>query len=201
MKKFLDPTNLPYFGAVVQGILFSIAGDLFFASSFGWLVGLGVGMVVNFSIALASSRYADVAEKRKPLARLALIGMFLLSPTTITLSLFFSTSIWAAIAWSICVDLSIILAGAIVGKSLIPAGATAKNRSAKGSDGKKSLSGKGNRSAKESKPLVMIACRHEGAGCQMKGTQNAMNAHAKHCKFKPSIDDSLMINKSKVENK
>lgn len=59
------------------------------------------------------------------------------------------------------------------------------------------------RSGKKVKPLkaqVMIACRYEGTGCDRNGTQNAMNAHAKHCKYKPSIDDSLML-KNKLENK
>lgn len=43
------------------------------------------------------------------------------------------------------------------------------------------------RTAKGAKPLALIACRYAGAGCEMKGTQNAMNAHAPHCKFKPTI--------------
>jgi len=61
-------------------------------------------------------------------------------------------------------------------------------------------SGKSGRSAKESKPLVMVACRYEGTGCKQKGTQNAMNAHAPHCKFKPSIDDSLLIKPKQEKN-
>ena len=120
-KKLLDPRNLPYFGAIVQAVLFAIAGSQFFPNPyFGSIAGLGVGAVVNYSIALASTRISDIAEKRKPLARLALIIMFCLSPATITLSLFFPTLIYTAIAWAMCVDLSIILAGAIAGKSMIP---------------------------------------------------------------------------------
>jgi hypothetical protein len=118
MKKILDPKNLPYFGALVQAVLFSSVGNKFFPA-YGWLVGLGVGAVVNYSIALASSRYSEIAEKRKPLARLALLGMFLLSPITITCTLFIPKSIVTAIAWAMCVDGSIILAGAIAGKSLM----------------------------------------------------------------------------------
>ena len=75
VKKILDPRNLPYAGAFVQGILFAIAGNAFFPI-LGWLAGLGVGMVVNYSIALASSRISDISEKRKPLARAALGVMF-----------------------------------------------------------------------------------------------------------------------------
>lgn len=59
----------------------------------------------------------------------------------------------------------------------------AGGRSAKGSGGK----------AKGAKPLVLVACRYQGAGCAQTGSQNAMNAHAPHCKFKPTIDDSLML--------
>jgi len=129
MKKILDPKNLPYFGALVQAVLFALAGNEFFPV-LGWLVGLGVGAVVNYSLAIASSRFSDIAEKRKPLARLSLVFMFLLSPLTITLSFFAPTSIFTTIAWSMCVDASIILAGSIVGKSLIPFQEVAKGRSA-----------------------------------------------------------------------
>lgn len=194
MKKILNPQYLPYFGALVQGILFSIAGTDFFHSVYGWLVGLGVGMVVNFSIALASSRYAEVAEKRKPLAKLALVGMFLLSPLTITLSLFFPTSIFTAIAWSVCVDLSIILAGAIVGKSLIPAGADAKKKPAAGS-GRSAPSGI--RSAKPAKGQAnasaeMHDCPYKDKGCKIqKPTQNAINAHSGKCKYKLVTTDTI----------
>lgn len=118
MKKILDPKNLPYFGAVVQAVLFALAGVQFFPQ-LGWLPGLGVGAVVNYSMALASSRFSEIAEKRKPMARLAMVTLFALSPTTITLSMFAPHSIYTAISWSVCVDLAIILAGAIAGKSLI----------------------------------------------------------------------------------
>lgn len=125
MKKILDPKNLPYFGAVVQAVLFALAGMQFFPV-LGWLPGAGVGMVVNYSMALASSRFSEIAEKRKPMARLAMVTLFALSPTTITLSMFAPHSIYTAISWSVCVDLAIILAGAIAGKSLIGEASTVK---------------------------------------------------------------------------
>ena len=141
--KILDPKNLPYFGALVQAVLFSIAGTKFFGA-FGWLAGLGVGMVVNYSIALASSRISDIADKRKPLAWVSMILMLGLSPTTITLSLFYPAQIYTAIAWAMCVDLSIILAGAIAGKSLIslPQVAGKKAQVAGKKPGKKQVAGK-----------------------------------------------------------
>jgi hypothetical protein len=76
--------------------------------------------VVNYSIALASTRISDIAEKRKVLARLALATMFCLSPATITLSLFYPSSIFTSISWALCVDLSVVLAGSIAGKSMMP---------------------------------------------------------------------------------
>ena len=121
VKRILDPKNLPYFGAIVQAVLFAIAGSLFFPNPyFGALVGLGIGAVVNYSMALASSRITTIAEGRNKLAYAALALMFTLSPTTITLSMFYPEKIYTAIAWAMCVDLSIVLAGAIAGKTLIP---------------------------------------------------------------------------------
>lgn len=178
-NKILDPKNLPYAGAIVQAILFSLAGEKFFAS-FGWLAGLGVGAVVNYSLALAASRFSDIAQKRKPLARLALIGMFLLSPTTITLSLFAPSTIATAIAWSMCADLSIILAGSIAGKSLLPESRPQPSVSA-------GLAKGSGRSAKKSKPLAEIPCRYAPQCDRMFGSQNAANAHARACGFKPTV--------------
>ena len=120
-NRLLDPKHLPYFGAIVQAILFGIAGSLFFPNPyFGALVGLGAGAVVNYSMALASSRITTIADGRKPLAYAALVLMFALSPITITLSMFYPHEIYTAIAWAMDVDLAIVLAGAIVGKSLLP---------------------------------------------------------------------------------
>lgn len=115
--KILNPKYLPYFGAIVQAILFSIAGNEYFPA-FGWLVGLGVGAVVNYSVALASSRINDIAKNRKPLAFLALALLFALSPVIICSTLGWSL---ATFSWSVACDLSIVLAGAISGKSLLPA--------------------------------------------------------------------------------
>ena len=48
-----------------------------------------------------------------------------------------------------------------------------KNRSARGKS----------RSAK----TKIVECRYAGAGCERTGSQPAMNAHARSCKFKPTI--------------
>ena len=173
MKKIFDPKNLPFAGAIVQAVLFALAGVEFFPH-LGWLPGMGVGAVVNYSIALASSRFADIADKRKPMARLAMVVLFALSPTTITLSMFAPRSVYTAISWAVCVDLAIILAGAIAGKSLIPQ--ASENKPAERKPAKKKI-----RSAE-------IACRYAGAGCGRHfATQNSANAHARTCGFKPTI--------------
>jgi hypothetical protein len=133
MKKTFTPQlkHLLYLASLAQAVLFAIAGNQYFGV-FGWLAGLVIGAVVNISLAVASSRISDISEKRKPLARLALIGMFLLSPTTITLTLFAPASIATAIVWSMDADLAIILTGAIAGKNLVDAsGSRTKNGTGK----------------------------------------------------------------------
>lgn len=177
MKSTLSPKHLPYFGAIVQAILFSIAGAEYFPA-FGWLVGLGVGAVVNYSVALASSRINDIAKNRKPLAFLALALLFALSPVIIC-----STLGWtlATFSWSVACDLSIVLAGAIAGKSLLPAETPQKSAE---------------RKAKPAKaPQANIKCRNAPAGCgRTFVSQNSANAHARSCGYRAiQIDQSLLI--------
>jgi len=174
--KLLSPKHLPYFGAIVQAILFAIAGNEYFPVA-GWLVGLGVGAVVNYSIALASSRINDIAKNRKPLAFLALALLFCLSPVIIC-----STLGWtmATFSWSVACDLSIILAGSISGKSLLPAEAPQKSAPAK--------------QAKTKSARTSFVCRNAGAGCEKAfASQNAANAHGRTCKFKPTISMPIEI--------
>src|SRR5262245_23955418 len=113
MKKF-DMKWLPYAAALVQAVLFSFAGIRYFGS-WGWLAGFGVGAVVSLSIATASSRISDIAQKRKFLAWLSLGAMICLSPATIALSFFAPSSVFAAIAWAVDVDIAVVLAGSIAG--------------------------------------------------------------------------------------
>jgi hypothetical protein len=118
MKKF-DPRSLPYLGALVQAVLFALAGYRYFnLGLWGAGAGFGVGMLVNFSMAVASSKVSDVAKSRKPLSYLSLIGLFVLSPVIICSSLGFSV---ATLSWSLAADMSIMLTGAIAGKSLVVA--------------------------------------------------------------------------------
>jgi Zn-dependent protease with chaperone function len=116
MKKF-DPRSLPYLGALVQAVLFALAGYRYFKLGlWGAGAGFGVGMLVNFSMAVASSKVSDVAKSRKPLSYLSLIGLFVLSPVIICSSLGFSV---ATLSWSLAADMSIMLTGAIMGNALV----------------------------------------------------------------------------------
>jgi Zn-dependent protease with chaperone function len=116
MKKF-DPRSLPYLGALVQAVLFALAGYKYFnLGLWGAGAGFGVGMLVNFSMAVASSKVSDVAKSRKPLSYLSLIGLFVLSPIIICSSLGFSV---ATLSWSLAADMSIMLTGAIMGNALV----------------------------------------------------------------------------------
>jgi hypothetical protein len=190
MKKF-NPVWLPYMGAFVQAILFGLAGYKYFnLGLWGAAAGLGVGAVVNLSMAVASSRISDIAKSRKLLAYLSLIGLFALSPVIICSSLGWSL---ANLSWSLAADLSITLTGAIAGKSLISHDAPqklaeqpAQIRSAK----KKSAQ----------KPLSEIPCRYAGAGCDRTfAKQNAANAHARSCGFKPTIAMPVDVSQKAVK--
>lgn len=181
MKKF-NPVSLPYMGAAVQAVLFGLSGYKYFnLGLWGAAAGLGVGAVVNLSMAVASSRISDIAKSRKALAYLSLIGLYCLSPVIICSSLGWSL---ANLSWSLAADTSILLTGAIAGKSLVsqsdekrpqkPAEQPAQSRSAKKKVAQKSLS--------------EIPCRYAGAGCdRIFAKQNAANAHARSCGFKPTI--------------
>jgi hypothetical protein len=104
-------------GALVQSGLFGIAGYHYFdLGPWGAVAGAGVGLVVNFSIATASSKISDIAKNRKTLAYLSFAILCIISPVVINTSLGWS---WATAAWSVAVDLSIVLTGAIIGKGLV----------------------------------------------------------------------------------
>lgn len=59
---------------------------------------------------------------------------------------------------------------------------------------------KSNRSAKAAKLTASVECPHAGAGCNFKGSQNAVNAHAGRCKYKPTISMPVEDVNQKVGN-
>lgn len=97
----------------------------------------------------------------------------------------------------------------LAGVALVSGSHPGANRSAVAADGATSLSDgsskaatrsatKSGRSAKPAKPAAIVPCRYAGAGCERTGTQPAMNAHARSCRFKPTIV-MPMEEKKKVE--
>jgi hypothetical protein len=178
MRKLLGQKNLPYFIAVVQALLFAIVGNQKFTPfPLGIIVGFGVGISINWSMALAASRISKAAKARKPLAYLSLACLMCLSPVVICSTLEWSMSNFS---WAVAADLSILLAGSVVGDSLI----------SEDKPHPKPQSEKSGRRAKGKQSQSEIPCRYAGAGCELSGSQNAMNAHARHCKFKPTISSA-----------
>lgn len=116
---------------------------------------------------------------------------------------------WWSVARIVASDL--ILGGVALVMGVHPGA----NRSAGEQTSSESLSGKSgdtaNRSAggsgRSAKPGkrkavagAVFACPHTGAGCNVtKGTQEAINAHAGRCKFKPTISMPADVHVEKVE--
>ena len=94
-------------------------------------------------------------------------------------------------AWSVMA----VLVGdlIIVAIALADVKAAGFTRSADEQPQSKSLSKGKTRSAQNERRSADVHCRYQGAGCKRIGSQHAMNAHARACPFKPTIDDSLMI--------
>lgn len=163
--------------------------------SAGWIIqgvsvgGLILGAIVNIMVALAATRLPTVAKARKTWAVVAFIGLMALSPALVMPALHLAIRPDVGESWrwflsfgyALAPDAAIALGGFIAGQSLVQLG----------SAGEKPLSGKSesqkSRSAKTSKKKATVHCRYEGAGCKRTGLQNAMNAHARSCPFKPTI--------------
>lgn len=177
-KNVLHPKNLPYAGAIVQAVLFSIAGNAHFPFM-GWLLGLGVGVVVNWAVAYASSRISDIAKSRKALGIFGMASLMAISPVVICSSLGWTVSNFS---WAVACDLSILLSGAIAGKSLIPADVPQKSAEAE--------------PAKKKPARPSFACGNAAAGCgKTFASQNAANAHGRSCQYKPAAVFEAMVQK------
>ena len=195
MRKLLGSKNMPFFVAFVQAVLFSIAGNKKFGLfPFGIIVGFGVGIAVNWSMAISSSRISSIAKNRKFMAYLSLILLLCLSPVIICSTLGWSVSTFS---WAVAADLAILLTGSTVGNSLISDGSEPQ-KAAKLPHSEKS--GRRATAKKSHKSQSEIPCRYAGAGCELSGSQNAMNAHARHCKFKPTVADEFETIANKKEN-
>lgn len=166
MKK-LNPIILPYAGALVQAVLFTLAGVAHFGGWLGGVAGFGVGAVVNLSMAIASSKISNIAQKRKPLAYVSLVGLFCLSPVIITSSMGWSV---ATLSWSMAADLAILLTGAITGGSLIVAEPAASQPKPKAKR-EKPATAEPQPAAEPIKPAFVCSCGKSF------GSQPALNAH------------------------
>lgn len=164
-----------------------------------------------------SERALERKQKKASIqARFAQVAFFLLmviSPILIAPALFIEWKdlpLWTplvvtlSIVWASAPDLAIALGGFVSGKSLTHSLSEEKpplSKSQSETSGVAPIAGakKPTRSATAGKSLATVPCRYAGTGCEKRGTQNAMNAHAPHCEFKPTIDDSLLL--KKLENK
>ena len=193
---------------------FGLAGGYIERKEFS-IGGLIAGIVVNITIAIASSRYGTLnGKKRIGQARMAFIAMLFLSPLLVSPVIFYSLpetflSVWWlralwAIGWPLVADLAIVLAGAVSGKGLLAlsedtathsatgasqsdAGATDSAKSANAVRGKKSQSAKSTINSDAQQRTYPRKCEH----CEeMIRTPQSVGGHMKKhhpelCKPKP----------------
>ena len=166
---------------------------------FGLLMGAAVSIGTAF---IAGKLAARLTKARKTLTWCAFIASLILEPiilapiTMTHMSVSVSTLLGPIVSWIWSVVLalvpSIVLAGVAVANgglvegSAQPAqseGSGSLSAADTGSSKPASLSAKGKR-IKQS--LSSFPCPHAGAGCDViKHTQQAINAHAGRCKYKP----------------
>lgn len=108
---------------------FGLAGGFIEGTHFSF-GGLVAGVVVNVSIAVASSRFGSLkGVNRTRQAGVAFWGMMMLSPVLVAPAVFYSLpetflgggwlrGLWS-VGWALAADLAIVLAGAVSGKGLI----------------------------------------------------------------------------------
>jgi hypothetical protein len=201
----LNRKHIPYFAAMVQTAQYSMAG-YFLIGVLGWFFVGSMGALVSLAMAYGASQYADVAEKRKRSSLVALIGIMLLSPVLVGTATWLhltdiSNPYWRGVvsfAWGALPDAAVVLSGFAAGKGLFEQGRKPKKKRSSSAQRNKN-----SRSAKKkslSKPLSEIPCRYAGAGCDRTfPSQNAANAHAAKCGFKPTI--AMPVDVSSKEGK
>jgi len=193
----LNRKHIPYFAAGVQTAQYSLAG-YFLIGQMGWFFVGSMGALVSLAMAYGASQYAEVAEKRKRSSLIALIGIMLLSPILVGTATWLhltqiSNPYWRGVvsfAWGALPDAAVVLSGFAAGKGLFDQGNKPK-KSKRPAQKPARI-----RSAKKSKSLSEIPCRYAGAGCDRTFTsQNAANAHARTCGYKPIAAMPIEISK------
>lgn len=174
--------------------------------------GLIAGVVVNVSLAIASSRFGSLTGKnRTRQAQTAFVSMMVLSPALVAPVIFYSLpptflgvwwlrALWS-MAWPLVADLAIVLAGAVSGKGLIALSEPTATKSVAGATDSAKSARRVRRSATESaksatesvavRPIYPRKCEHCDAEI---GSANAVGAHMKKhhpemCKAKASLAD------------
>jgi hypothetical protein len=200
----LNKKHIPIIAALIQTVQFSFAGYIYAGWIGCFILGI-MGALVSLVVSYGSSQLADVAEKRKRQSVVAMIAVLFFSPVLVgTATWIHLTTVtnvyWRGVvsfAWGTLADLSPLLAGFVAGKGLFEQGNKPKNKIRRAQQTTKG------RSAKKkslSKPLSEILCRYAGAGCNRTfPSQNAANAHAAKCGFKPTI--AMPIDVSSKEGK
>jgi len=192
----LNKKHIPYFAAVVQTAQYALAG-YFLIGVMGWFfVGI-MGALISLALAYGTSQFSDIAQGRKRSSLIAMIFIMTFSPILIGTATWIHLTIipnpyWrgvVSLVWGMLPDLAVALAGFIAGKGLVEQGAGKSKRHGAGRSAKgKTRSAKGSgRSKSLSKPAAVIACRYAPQCDRSFKTQNAENAHAGQCGFKPTI--------------
>lgn len=183
-----------YAEADADGNVISLPG------AFGLLLGASVSIGTAF---IAGKLGGRLTKGRKVLTwavfvLVLMIEPFLLAPITRSdMSASMSALLGPLFSWAWAVSLalvpSLVLAGVAVANGGLVDGSAQPSQSegsqpvsdaTTGSAGSKGRSAKGKRAKAQ---LSQIPCPHAGAGCDVtKPTQNAINAHAGRCKYKPT---------------
>jgi hypothetical protein len=156
--------------------------------------GLLLGATVSIGTAFISGKLGGrLTQGRKVLTWAAFVLVLVIEPiilAPITMShmstpMMALLGVWGSWVWAISLALvpSLVLAGVAVANGRLVEATAPKPLS----EASESQSQGSARRAKKSKSQSLAACRYAGAGCEMKGSQNAMNAHARYCPFKPTI--------------
>jgi hypothetical protein len=179
--------HIPYFAALVQTAQYSWQAT--FDRCHG-LVFVGImGALISWRWHMAQVNL-PILHGSQEILLIAMIFIMSFSPILIGTATWIHLTIipnpyWRGVvsaAWGLLPDLAVALAGFIAGKGLVEQGAgkPQKKRAGRLAKGK-------SRSAKPSKARANISCRYAPQCDRKFASQNAANAHARTCGFKPTV--------------
>jgi len=173
--------------ADASGNIFSLPG------AFGSLLGLSISLGTAF---VAGKLGGKLTHARKVITWTVFVILLalepvILAPITMThLSVSMATLLGPVAGWIWAAILALVPSLVLAGVAVANGGLIEAVASKPLSETSELQSGAGNGSAKKngrSAKLKFVECKYAGAGCERTGTQPAMNAHARSCKFKPTI--------------